>query len=678
MQVRSLLTTSLQTDDAMVYEMMQQTQDKLLSRLSSLLEKAERVPRKTDAQLYMSTYKSDAISSTMLAVEEERQAVKDLLQEVEAGVHQAVARVKIVREELRLRVKAEEESRRTIDQIVEDITTQEAGLLRLSHRLDGSVTIEEVNAMSQELSAADDSFKASEHRRKLDGLPSELVMSVDLRERVGAIPEAIIALQRRRAELSEALHSRLHALEEVEAQGTISISTGAVLPEDRSQEDVPGIADDSKAIARSHLATSSASHGGQDETSSEDLQPSKTHQAAAQTLAAQDKVEDVFGPEIYRSSETESLETTTPSLVAEGSSRQHDIQHLQDVQQALLELSFEDALRPTKTTSPARLPTVEEAESAQRQVSLLHAHLEDLSAGPTDDALVEIRTSVDRLLQSKTNDSTTLVQLAIFRQTAEDADLAFSDLLEIIDQRCEDASVKIDERLQAAKTALTRTKDASSVVQSDFRVARKLDQLETTYRDLEDMAQRESSHETRSASARSRVSSTSSHLSDHPTRAVSAQQPERVSSSSYATATPRNKSAGPSRIPMASPRVGTSTASTPRPNAMRLPRKVSLSNLDSRRSPLLPLTRKSSREANLLATPSSSKRTYLTDAALQLPSARRSSTRRSSSAFSLGDDTRPNAYRPDTKRKLDVAVSRIVNNMNVSDTPHYAAPNPPK
>jgi hypothetical protein len=203
----------------------------------------------------------------------------------------------------------------------------------------------------------------------------------------------------------------------------------------------------------------------------------------------------------------------------------------------------------------------------------------------------------------------------------------------------------------------------------------RMERLTRTWRDLKAHAEGDEDRASVSASVMSRSSSVASDLSGLPKarRAASAHH-SKPTGERAATLTPRVQSTGSvSRIPVASPRTRTvSDAAECRPPRPTVP------------SPgifLVPQSRKkagfnhtSPTAASLLRSVSSMstvgspnlQRSFSSASATSPGGSRRSSTRRVSSSFQAEHNVRPNAYRANPKRKLDVAVGRIVNKMNVS------------
>jgi hypothetical protein len=214
-----------------------------------------------------------------------------------------------------------------------------------------------------------------------------------------------------------------------------------------------------------------------------------------------------------------------------------------------------------------------------------------------------------------------------------------------------------------------QAKSKASNFKDDARVIRKMSQIEQVWQELKAVIERGETSSPSGSQPRSRSGSVNSQCSNAsrklgsrpastrpPSRIPSVVAP-RVSSSKAAAglsvATPRSRKTSTASVASVSSASRLPVRSSPAPSSTFLaPRSVShKASRDFNRSPgpPTPTGRRSSMQGEN-ATP---------------PGSRRSSNRRSSGKDLADPSERPNNYRANAKRKLDVAVGNIVNTMNV-------------
>ena len=381
---------------------------------------------------------------------------------------------------------------------------------------------------------------------------------------------------------------------------------------------------------------------------------------------------DVFGPEAYtsetqataiaQSAEKQSISTAemhasraTRILVT---TRESEAIGIAFLEASLLEISGSSLVAPEKYAIQSRLPNVKEAEAAQRQVSLLHAHIEDYEPkSPAEEARLE---QLRLLLRSKADEAVRNVHLANFAALLGKNNDTISDLLVAIDNG---EKAGILSALVSAERIFTSALDAGSAVADDSRVRTRLEQIEETWLEIRSMAEHAAEIPSLPCSSNSKSSSISSDFSikSSARRAISNTEFYDFSpgSSKSWEATPRSQSfSSSSRIPGASPLARSVSKTSSRPASMLLSRP-------GRRSPGGFVAAKSPKSSGAFVSPASTPDLRRSLSSASNPTKRYSSTRRIDSSSNWKRESKPNIYQADPMRKLDIAVGDIVNNMTV-------------
>lgn len=634
----------------------------------------------------------------------ERLAAAVLLEEqekAEAAAEQAaeLARQEALRSEEESRLQAESVQREEVAELLQWAADATAAATLAIHGVDEIV---ERGSPARRKADPESGYGARELARsfsnKLEGTESELARLVD-------------ALQATRANLSDKSMCR----EVDEAIQLCTRTAGRVRDADSRRVE----------IAEQETDTLAAPDAPQAASPTAGL--SSVTEASSQTLT----LEDVFGPQIGLTGKHVTAELADDSVASSlvdldsslvDASVASEAQPFHELETLLSELSFDRYLL-SKSASLSRLPTVEEAEAVQRQVSLAHMHLDDLqdSSMLSDQAQNETDSRLQALheqLHQKTEEALAVMALATFSDAATQMDSAISDLLDSLDLKENGDENGGPRTVALVEQAFQRVEFAAKPVLQDARVSRKLAQLEETWHEMQAVANGNGETESSFVStpslaskSLSRSSSIASDMSSVSKRSASAGsrlfRPPSTSSlrSHRGTAGSRQPSyalptsSSLSRIPVSSPRVrADSTPSsrtsrtlsissilpspTPQRDGFAVPAKPSLRALGHGRHATQGTQRGSGGLSANFASPAmrrvSSAQSDATPRKISLaesnasdesksPRSRRvSSIRRSGGAHASDTAARPNAYRPNPKRKLDVAVGRIVNRMNVS------------
>lgn len=442
-------------------------------------------------------------------------------------------------------------------------------------------------------------------------------------------------------------------------------------------------ADQAKEIANSVPVHTAAETAEQEKTTfAEPIGPASALDPKARSRRTS---EDVFGPEIYTIDVLSSSQSAGPSSPAslpgapvcapeQAANTSFAIQEsaLDDLKACIQDINTYAWI--ANVTSPHRpLPSLREAEAIQRQVSLAHAQLDDLSVdGGACDNVASIE-AVQLLLAQKSEDAATVAALADFGSSASECDNAISHLLDALDEQENEISPST---LNETDMLVRRAQGKAAGLQ-DVRVADRLAQIEQVWADLKELIERGGSDGGSMSQPRSRSGSVASNVSASSSRILgkghfSIKGP---AARMLSLAIPRTSSVTSlSRLPIAStPRNRkTSTASTASTSsASRLPvRAASAAPTGKFLAPRAISHKKSRKFGDGLgrASPLSRQSSLSKLDNLTPPGSRRSSNRRSSGARDADVNDRPNNYRANSKRKLDVAVGNIVNTMNVSFT----------
>lgn len=304
---------------------------------------------------------------------------------------------------------------------------------------------------------------------------------------------------------------------------------------------------------------------------------------------------------------------------------------------------------PAATSSQLKLPTIEDWQDRQDICTALQAKLDDSLTTATEEA----RSTLQRLLDSTVADNSRMQRLADFTAAALKAEKSTSLLLDAMDDV---DRMRADEQLIMAEHDIRHAQEAAQPFSDDSRVVMRLDRLNRAFRDVKAAASGEG--ETSS------VTSFSTRASSSAIRRVASEgRRMHVNQNKPPMQTTQRRSAAISVGDFKIPRVPTSSGiviSSPQIQLNTTPAKSMKPFLTPRRprgvivhsSPTIPSSRRS-------PVPPGS---YSAGAT---PSPRRSSTRRMSGIVNNLTPSRPNKYKANPRRKLDIAVERIVNELQV-------------
>ena len=377
--------------------------------------------------------------------------------------------------------------------------------------------------------------------------------------------------------------------------------------------------------------------------------------------------DDVFGPMTtvesntsVRSAKSGQESFTLPSL----------IKRLDDLRLELL-------LRPTKPqirSSPQwrDLPRAPTAQRIKSELQAISAVLDAIDADNDSDDSAHLRVRLDEAFK----DLPLLDQLVRVASAANECDNRFSDLIEAIDE-VPLAHHRIDGARDKANSVVVRLKVTARPVENDFRVTSTVKRVGTTWTELEALAEA-TLHPSRATSEiPDDISETTSAAPSRMSvdRSFTGSIPARSRQSSRTTSNPMFSGAGylsPTKSSQARSASDTITSSG---SASRIPR----ARHDSVRS-----NSSSARLSLSLIGPSFSS-FDLTSSRIPTPnSVRTAATPRRPSGITVDETPRPRrstrlssstsvpprrAYVADPKSKLDVAVGKVVNKLNVRRPP---------
>ncbi|KAK4701836.1 hypothetical protein P7C70_g4387, partial [Phenoliferia sp. Uapishka_3] len=336
-----------------------------------------------------------------------------------------------------------------------------------------------------------------------------------------------------------------------------------------------------------------------EQLSPEDLRRTPGKSRPIPTFTSPADVEDVFGPTLYSAPFGEEEQDVYDDV--EGSPT-GELQH------QLNKVPTQRWLDPQLTF---QLPTAEDAEEVQLQLSVLSAHLEELATNSTGSDLDFRYQPLRSALESKWLESERMAALSDFRDRIAGADTALSDLLTSIDAATPgldmppasrpstpsgspSLSLPLNEALLDATRAVTKARKEAVPLIDDPRVETHIARIEQAFSEMTAMVEDLHFSTARPASSASSVqSSRSSRHFQHsrppsrqqaPSRETSFTGSSRLSSSSRLS-TASSKAPSSSRPPVSSrlpsPRLDFGMATPRKPKASQIPTPTPRSRVSS-------------------------------------------------------------------------------------------------